>query len=171
MVRATASLPSPFSHPVSCFGELTLPFHENGREKNALSSRCRLAVARIFSVLTFIDLPIIGRRGAEETHAMTFHDPEDARRWRRRLKRQREYQRKYRERLIAERTPERADIAMACLEACMTISRHEFAQLGQLARAIVDRLARRGFDREHSIERIQLIAAKLQDRARREAED
>jgi len=156
---------------VSCLGELTSPFHENEREKNALSSRWQFGAARIFSVLTFIDMPIIRRRGAEETRAMTFHDPEDARRWRRRLKRQREYQRKYRERLIAERTPERADIAMACLEACMTISRHEFAQLGRLASAIVDRLVSRGFHRVHSIERIQQIAAKLKDRARREAED
>ncbi|CAH1652039.1 conserved hypothetical protein [Hyphomicrobiales bacterium] len=167
-----ASFASPFANPVSFLCELTAPFHENVREKNALSSR-RWSMAERFSssVLTFIVLGIIGSDGTKEARDMTFHDPEDARRWRRRLKRQREYQRKYRERLIAERTPERSDIATACLEACMTISRGQFSELQQLAKAIVDRLVSRGFDRAQSIERIQQVAAKLQDRARREAED
>ena len=167
-----ASLTSPFANPVSFLRELTVPFHENVREKNALSSRGWSATRRFFSlVLTFVDLTKMGGLGTKEARDMTFHDPEDARRWRRRLKRQREYQRKYRERLIAERTPERSDIATACLEACMTISRGQFSELQQLAKAIVDRLVSRGFDRAHSIERIQQVAAKLQDRARREAED
>lgn len=166
------SLPPSFFNPVSFLRELTVPFHENVREKNALSSRGWSAAAPLFSpVLTFIDFGIIGSAGTKEARDMTFHDPEDARRWRRRLKRQREYQRKYRERLIAERTPERSDIATACLEACMTISRGQFSELQQLAKAIVDRLVSRGFDRAHSIERIQQVAAKVQDRARREAED
>ncbi len=169
---AAASLALSFSHPVSFLRKLTGPFHENVREKNALSSRGGAAARRIFpSVLTFIFFGIIGSDGTKEARDMTFHDPEDARRWRRRLKRQREYQRKYRERLIAERTPERSDIATACLEACMTISRGQFSELQQLAKAIVDRLVSRGFDRAQSIERIQQVAAKLQDRARREAED
>lgn len=159
---AAASLASSFSHPVSFVGELTAPFHENVREKNALSSRGASSIGRIFSpVLTFIVFGIIGSDGTEEARDMTFHDPEDARRWRRRLKRQREYQRKYRERLIAERTPERADLASACLEACLTLNLAQLPQMPHLVKAIIDRLVLRGFDRRRSIERLQDLFERL----------
>lgn len=138
---AAASIASSFSHPVSLVSELTAPFHENVREKNALSSRGWSVAGPFFSsVLTFIVFGIIGSDGTKEARDMTFHDPEDARRWRRRLKRQREYQRKYRERLIAERTPERADLASACLEACLTLNLTQLPQMAHLAKAIIERL-------------------------------
>ena len=162
MTMAAAVLASPFANPVSFLRELTVLFHENVREKNALSSRGWSVAARIFSpVLTFIVFGIIGSDGTKEARDMTFHDPEDARRWRRRLKRQREYQRKYRERLIAERTPERADLASACLEACLTLNLTQLPQMAHLAKAIIERLVLRGFDRRRSIERLQDLSERL----------
>ncbi|BCB17344.1 hypothetical protein [Bosea sp. ANAM02] len=162
MTMIAASFASAFANPVSFLRELTVPFHENVREKNALSSREASSIVRVFSpVLTFVVFGIMGPNGTKEARGMTFHDPEDARRWRRRLKRQREYQRKYRERLIAERTPERADLASACLEACLTLSLAQLPQMPHLVKAIIDRLVLRGFDRRRSIERLQDLFERL----------
>lgn len=48
MIMPLVSPTSPFSHPVSFLPELTVPFHENVREKNALSSRGWSVVRRFF---------------------------------------------------------------------------------------------------------------------------
>lgn len=168
MARVAASLLSPISHPVSCLGELTSPFHENVREKNTLSSRGRSLSARNSSVLTFIDLPMMGCHGAKEARDMTtFHDAKDAQKYRARLRRQRDYQRKYRERLIGEGAPERSDIAAASLQAFLMILVTDAKSMGRLPRMLFDVLEKRGFDRKTSIDVVDKMAHRMVRRARR----
>lgn len=77
-----------------------------------------------------------------------FRDPKDGQKYRARLRKQREYQRKYRERLISQRTPERDDVAAACLRALINAVIRRDERVVPLVVATLDGLAAVGFDRQ-----------------------
>lgn len=97
----------------------------------------------------------------------TFHDPKDAQKYRARLRRQREYQRKYRERLIGERSPERSDIAAACLQAFLMVLVADPKSMGRVPRLLFDVLEKRGFDRKASLDVVDKMAHRMVRRAQR----
>ena len=85
----------------------------------------------------------------------TFYDPRDAQKYQARLRKQREYQRKYRERLISERTPERDDVAAACLRALIDAVIRRDERVVPLVLATLHGLAAVGFDRKAAHARLR----------------
>jgi hypothetical protein len=77
-----------------------------------------------------------------------FYDTNDLRRFQRRKRKQREYQAGYRDRLKDEKTPDRDDVAAACLRRMLGIWR-ENASYAELFRdGMVKDLTKRGFGEE-----------------------
>jgi hypothetical protein len=94
-----------------------------------------------------------------------FHDGNDARRYRARLRRQRGYQADYRQRLKEKAIPQKDDFATACLdELLMMLARDPSAVPGFVGRIL--RRVTQKFGREASADRLTTMVERAAQRLR-----
>jgi len=95
-----------------------------------------------------------------------FHDANDGRRYRARLRRQRRYQADYRSKLKEVRAPQKSDIAAACFEELLSILGRNPNAATSFVNAVLGRLSTR-FDKHEIAERFAaLIGRAARDQAR-----
>jgi hypothetical protein len=106
------------------------------------------------------------RRGWEDAVADDFHDANDGRRYRARLRRQRRYQADYRSKLKEVRAPQKADIAAACFEELLCVFGRNPSAATSFVNAALRRLSTR-FDKHQIAERFAaLIERAARDQAK-----
>lgn len=88
-----------------------------------------------------------------------FHDGNDARRYRARLRRQRRYQADYRSKLKQVRAPQKADIAAACFEELLLVLARNPNAAAPFVNAFLQRLAER-FEKQEIAERFTDLIAR-----------
>ena len=88
-----------------------------------------------------------------------FHDGNDARRYRARLRRQRRYQADYRSKLKQVRAPQKADIAAACFEELLVILGKDSKAVTGFVNAVLRRLSER-FDKQEVADRFSVLVAR-----------
>ncbi|KQP29995.1 hypothetical protein ASF49_15120 [Methylobacterium sp. Leaf104] len=94
-----------------------------------------------------------------------FHDGNDARRYRARLRRQRRYQAGYRQRLKEKAIPQKDDFATACLDELLVIlARDPNAVPGFVGRVL--RRVTRKFGREAAADRLTIMVQRTAQRLR-----
>lgn len=95
-----------------------------------------------------------------------YHDPQDGRRYRARLRRQKDYQARYRDKLKADRTPERDDIAAACLRLILHRAASDPRGSMELLVTIANDLAERSFSKRRTADRITAMVHRLREKHR-----
>ncbi|CAO4167143.1 hypothetical protein [Methylorubrum extorquens] len=88
-----------------------------------------------------------------------FHDANDGRRYRARLRRQGRYQADYRSRLKGARAPQKADIAAACFEELLGMLGRNPSAATSFVNAALRRLSTR-FDKRQIAERFATLVAR-----------
>jgi hypothetical protein len=96
-----------------------------------------------------------------------YHSPDELRRYRNRLRRQREYQTDYRDRLRRERKPEREDVAVAWLDIALirwATAPHDWDAINFLSDYLAEK---KGFDRDRAREAVEGMVERVRRKNRR----